>query len=94
MTATPADGLPPAAPTSNQVLAVLQRIGRSLMLPIATMPVPVARVLASYILFVLVLIAEEMPEVVALVLRNPRAQNALMWAPEGVTHWEATRSSR
>ena len=36
--ATAADGLPPAAPTSNPVLATLQRIGRSLMLPIAVMP--------------------------------------------------------
>ncbi|MBR7836569.1 PTS transporter subunit EIIC [Actinospica durhamensis] len=33
-----ADGLPPATPTSNRVLAVLQRVGRSLMLPIAVMP--------------------------------------------------------
>lgn len=38
MTATPADGLPAAMPTSNAILAVLQRIGRSLMLPIAVMP--------------------------------------------------------
>jgi PTS system N-acetylglucosamine-specific IIC component len=38
MTAATADGLPPAAPTSNPVLATLQRIGRSLMLPIAVMP--------------------------------------------------------
>jgi len=36
--ATAADGLPPAAPTSNLILATLQRIGRSLMLPIAVMP--------------------------------------------------------
>ena len=35
--ATAADGLPPAAPTSNPILATLQRIGRSLMLPIAVM---------------------------------------------------------
>jgi PTS system N-acetylglucosamine-specific IIC component len=32
------DGLPPAPPMSNRALAVLQRIGRSLMLPIAVMP--------------------------------------------------------
>ncbi|HEY3868071.1 MAG TPA: PTS transporter subunit EIIC [Actinocrinis sp.] len=38
MTAVASDGLPPATPTSNPVLAVMQRIGRSLMLPIATMP--------------------------------------------------------
>ncbi|HZU57124.1 MAG TPA: PTS transporter subunit EIIC [Actinocrinis sp.] len=38
MTAATADGLPPQAPTSNPVLATLQRIGRSLMLPIAVMP--------------------------------------------------------
>ena len=38
MTAATADGLPPAAPTSSAILAVLQRIGRSLMLPIAVMP--------------------------------------------------------
>jgi PTS system N-acetylglucosamine-specific IIC component len=38
MTAASADGLPPAAPTSNAILATLQRIGRSLMLPIAVMP--------------------------------------------------------
>jgi N-acetylglucosamine PTS system EIICBA or EIICB component len=38
MTAATADGLPPAAPTSNPILATLQRIGRSLMLPIAVMP--------------------------------------------------------
>jgi N-acetylglucosamine PTS system EIICBA or EIICB component len=38
MTAITADGLPAAPPTSNRIFAVLQRIGRSLMLPIATMP--------------------------------------------------------
>ena len=38
MTAASADGLPPAAPTSSAILATLQRIGRSLMLPIAVMP--------------------------------------------------------
>jgi PTS system N-acetylglucosamine-specific IIC component len=38
MTAVASDGLPPAARTSNPVLAVLQRIGRSLMLPIAVLP--------------------------------------------------------
>jgi N-acetylglucosamine PTS system EIICBA or EIICB component len=38
MTAIPTDGLPAAPPTGNRVFAVLQRIGRSLMLPIATMP--------------------------------------------------------
>jgi PTS system N-acetylglucosamine-specific IIC component len=38
MTSATADGLPPQAPTSNQILATLQRIGRSLMLPIAVMP--------------------------------------------------------
>jgi len=38
MTAATSDGLPPAAPTSNPILATLQRIGRSLMLPIAVMP--------------------------------------------------------
>ena len=38
MTAATADGLPPQAPTSNAILATLQRIGRSLMLPIAVMP--------------------------------------------------------
>src|SRR5579883_311380 len=38
MTSATADGLPPAAPTSNPILATLQRIGRSLMLPIAVMP--------------------------------------------------------
>ena len=38
MTAISADGLPAAPPTSNRVFATLQRIGRSLMLPIATMP--------------------------------------------------------
>ena len=32
------DGLPAAPPTSNRVLAVLQRIGRSLMMPIAVLP--------------------------------------------------------
>ncbi|WP_051451275.1 PTS transporter subunit EIIC [Actinospica robiniae] len=36
--ASTADGLPPAAPTANRVLAVMQRVGRSLMLPIAVMP--------------------------------------------------------
>ncbi|HEV2639754.1 MAG TPA: PTS transporter subunit EIIC [Actinocrinis sp.] len=38
MTAISADGLPAAPPTSNPAFATLQRIGRSLMLPIATMP--------------------------------------------------------
>lgn len=38
MTAAVSDGLPPAAGTTNPVLAVLQRIGRSLMLPIAVLP--------------------------------------------------------
>jgi PTS system N-acetylglucosamine-specific IIC component len=38
MTAPPADGLPPAARPANRILAVLQRIGRSVMLPIAVMP--------------------------------------------------------
>jgi PTS system N-acetylglucosamine-specific IIC component len=38
MSATAADGLPAAAPTSNRTLAVLQRIGRSLMMPIAVLP--------------------------------------------------------
>jgi PTS system N-acetylglucosamine-specific IIC component len=38
MTAITADGLPPAVPASSRILAVMQRIGRSLMLPIATMP--------------------------------------------------------
>ena len=38
MTAISADGLPAAPPTSNPVFATLQRIGRSLMLPIAAMP--------------------------------------------------------
>ena len=33
-----ADGLPPATPTANRFLAVMQRVGRSLMLPIAVMP--------------------------------------------------------
>ena len=37
MTAATADGLPPAAKTGS-ILAVLQRIGRSVMLPIAVMP--------------------------------------------------------
>ena len=38
MTAITADGLPAVPPTSNRIFATLQRIGRSLMLPIATMP--------------------------------------------------------
>lgn len=38
MTAIPADGMPPPAATNNRVLATLQRIGRSLMLPIAVLP--------------------------------------------------------
>ena len=38
MTASAADGLPPAAKTASRALAVLQRIGRSVMLPIAVMP--------------------------------------------------------
>ncbi len=38
MTAVTSDGLPPAAHTNNRVLAVMQRIGRSLMLPIAVLP--------------------------------------------------------
>jgi len=38
VSATAADGLPAAAPTSNRTLAVLQRIGRSLMMPIAVLP--------------------------------------------------------
>jgi PTS system N-acetylglucosamine-specific IIC component len=38
MTAPTADGLPPAAKPANRILAVLQRIGRSVMLPIAVMP--------------------------------------------------------
>jgi PTS system N-acetylglucosamine-specific IIC component len=38
MSATTADGLPAAAPTSNKTLAVLQRVGRSLMMPIAVLP--------------------------------------------------------
>ena len=38
MTAPAADGLPPAAPVASRILAVLQRIGRSVMLPIAVMP--------------------------------------------------------
>jgi PTS system N-acetylglucosamine-specific IIC component len=33
-----ADGLPAAAATSNRTLAVLQRVGRSLMMPIAVLP--------------------------------------------------------
>jgi len=32
------DGLPPASMTSNRALAVLQRVGRSLMMPIAVLP--------------------------------------------------------
>jgi PTS system N-acetylglucosamine-specific IIC component len=36
--APPADGLPAAPRLSNPVLAVLSRIGRSLMLPVATLP--------------------------------------------------------
>lgn len=35
---TTSDGLPPAAPISNRVLAIGQRVGRSLMLPIAVLP--------------------------------------------------------
>jgi PTS system N-acetylglucosamine-specific IIC component len=35
---TTADGLPPAPAIQNPVLAVLQRLGRSLMLPIAVLP--------------------------------------------------------
>ena len=38
MSATAADGLPAAPAPSSSVLAVLQRIGRSLMLPIAVLP--------------------------------------------------------
>jgi PTS system N-acetylglucosamine-specific IIC component len=38
MTAVTTDGLPAAPGTRNPVLAVLQRIGRSLMLPIAVLP--------------------------------------------------------
>jgi N-acetylglucosamine PTS system EIICBA or EIICB component len=38
MTAVATDGLPPATGSTNRVLAVLQRIGRSLMLPIAVLP--------------------------------------------------------
>jgi N-acetylglucosamine PTS system EIICBA or EIICB component len=38
MSAVAADGLPAAPATSNRVLAVLQRIGRSLMMPIAVLP--------------------------------------------------------
>jgi N-acetylglucosamine PTS system EIICBA or EIICB component len=38
MTAPTADGLPPAARPASRILAVLQRIGRSVMLPIAVMP--------------------------------------------------------
>lgn len=34
----PTDGLPPATKPANRILAVLQRIGRSVMLPIAVMP--------------------------------------------------------
>jgi N-acetylglucosamine PTS system EIICBA or EIICB component len=36
--ATPADGLPAAPRLTNPVLGVLSRIGRSLMLPVATLP--------------------------------------------------------
>src|SRR5215218_2884413 len=36
--ATAADGLPPAAQTSSRAFAVLQRVGRSLMMPIAVLP--------------------------------------------------------
>jgi PTS system N-acetylglucosamine-specific IIC component len=38
MTAPAADGLAPATPVASRILAVLQRIGRSVMLPIAVMP--------------------------------------------------------
>ena len=38
MTAPAADGRPPAANPASRILAVLQRIGRSVMLPIAVMP--------------------------------------------------------
>jgi PTS system N-acetylglucosamine-specific IIC component len=38
MTAVASEGLPPASRTTNRTLAVLQRIGRSLMLPIAVLP--------------------------------------------------------
>jgi PTS system N-acetylglucosamine-specific IIC component len=38
MTAPAADGPPPAANPASRILAVLQRIGRSVMLPIAVMP--------------------------------------------------------
>jgi len=38
MTTVASDGLPPPARTTNRTLAVLQRIGRSLMLPIAVLP--------------------------------------------------------
>jgi PTS system N-acetylglucosamine-specific IIC component len=38
MSAIAADGMPPAATTSNRTLAVLQRVGRSLMMPIAVLP--------------------------------------------------------
>jgi PTS system N-acetylglucosamine-specific IIC component len=38
MSAIPLDGLPPAPTSSNTVLVMLQRIGRSLMLTIAIMP--------------------------------------------------------
>jgi PTS system N-acetylglucosamine-specific IIC component len=38
MSAVATDGLPPAPRTTNRTLAVLQRIGRSLMLPIAVLP--------------------------------------------------------
>ena len=34
----PTDGLPPTTKPANRILAVLQRIGRSVMLPIAVMP--------------------------------------------------------
>ena len=38
MTAVTSDGLPPAGRMNHPILAVLQRIGRSLMLPIAVLP--------------------------------------------------------
>ena len=38
MTAPAADGLPAPTRTASRILAVLQRIGRSVMLPIAVMP--------------------------------------------------------
>jgi N-acetylglucosamine PTS system EIICBA or EIICB component len=38
MTVAASEGLPPAARPANRTLAVLQRVGRSLMLPIAVLP--------------------------------------------------------